>query len=423
MKHKKILAVAGALALTAALAGGALALSGGDSLVSLSYLKNTFLPSAQTQLEQTATQPLQEAYDEAVAKLQGGEGGSGLYSDNLSSRTFTQGDVIGLPTGSGFLSISGSAQVSHNGVVVDVTDGREVASGARLTVGHRYLVGENTTAQVTVTSGIMYLGLQGSYTFTDSTASHLPFVDVASNIWYYPYIQAAYAMELMNGMGNDRFTPNGTVQLSQTVAVAVRIYEKYWGIPDTSSEYARPWYTYYMDRAKEYGILPDSMAGSSPTGTVSRAEVAEILYRSLPSGELPNVNQIDSLPDYGPEDPYWSSVSALYRAGVLTGDDIYGTFRPNSNIRRSELAAILVRLVRPEYRIQPDSPDPIVPDTGMDAFQLPEELPEALSEELPGVLPGAWPFCAKASACAGSMARQIAAASTALSRRCFHRMC
>ncbi len=91
----------------------------------------------------------------------------------------------------------------------------------------------------------------------------------------------------MNGMGNDRFTPNGTVQLSQTVAVAVRIYEKYWGIPDTSSEYARPWYTYYMDRAKEYGILPDSMAGSSPTGTVSRAEVAEILYRSLPSGSFP----------------------------------------------------------------------------------------------------------------------------------------
>ena len=180
MKHKKILVVVGAVALTAALAGGALALSGGDSLVSLSYLNNTFLPSAQTQLEQTATQPLQEAYDEAVAKLQGEDGQSGLYSDSLNSRTFTQGDVIGLPTGSGFLAISGSAQVSHNGAVVDVTEGREVASGARLTAGHRYLVGENTTAQVKVTSGILYLGIQGSYTFTDSTAAHLPFVDVAS---------------------------------------------------------------------------------------------------------------------------------------------------------------------------------------------------------------------------------------------------
>lgn len=71
----------------------------------------------------------------------------------------------------------------------------------------------------------------------------------------------------MNGMGNDRFTPNGTVQLSQTVAVAVRIYEKYWGIPDTSSEYARPWYTYYMDRAKEYGILPGLHGRQQPDGT------------------------------------------------------------------------------------------------------------------------------------------------------------
>ena len=139
------------------------------------------------------------------------------------------------------------------------------------------------------------------------------------------------------------------MQLCQAVAVAVRIYEKYWGIPDTSAEYGRPWYTYYIDRAQEYGILPQAMA-SSPTRTVSRAEVAEILYRSLPKGEMPAVNQVDTLPDYGPEDPYWASVSALYRAGVLTGDDIYGTFRPNSNIRRSELATILIRLVRPEYR-------------------------------------------------------------------------
>ena len=66
MKHKKIAVAAGALVLTAALAGGALALSGGDSLVSLSYLQNTFLPSAQTQLEQTATKPLQDAYDQAL---------------------------------------------------------------------------------------------------------------------------------------------------------------------------------------------------------------------------------------------------------------------------------------------------------------------------------------------------------------------
>ena len=88
MKHRNIAAAAGALALAAALAGGALALSGGDSLISLSYLKNTFLPSAQTQLEQEATRPLQDAYDQAVAKLEGEESGT-LYSETLDSRTFT----------------------------------------------------------------------------------------------------------------------------------------------------------------------------------------------------------------------------------------------------------------------------------------------------------------------------------------------
>ena len=64
--------------------------------------------------------------------------------------------------------------------------------------------------------------------------------DVSTDAWQYPYIQAVYAMDLMQGVGDDRFSPNGTVALSQAVAVAVRIYEKYWGIPDTSADYGKP---------------------------------------------------------------------------------------------------------------------------------------------------------------------------------------
>lgn len=178
----------------------------------------------------------------------------------------------------------------------------------------------------------------------------LPFPDVSSDAWHYPYIQAVYAMDLMQGVGDDRFSPNGTVALSQAVAVAVRIYEKYWGIPDTSADYGKPWYTYYMTRGAEYGILPESLAADPPGRPVTRAEVAEILYRSLPKEELAAVNQVEILPDYAPGDPYWTATAALYRAGVLTGHDEYGTFLPDSSIRRSELAATLTRLVRPEYR-------------------------------------------------------------------------
>ena len=51
MRRPKFRLALCAAGLAAALAGGALALGNGDSLISLSYLTDTFLPSAQSQLE------------------------------------------------------------------------------------------------------------------------------------------------------------------------------------------------------------------------------------------------------------------------------------------------------------------------------------------------------------------------------------
>lgn len=170
----------------------------------------------------------------------------------------------------------------------------------------------------------------------------IPFDDVSQRSWYYPYVQVSYTLGLLTGTGGDRFSPNGTVPLTQGLAVAVRVYEKYWGIPDASADYGKPWYTYYIARAREYGILPESLTDVSLLRPATRAELAEILSRSLPEQELEAIHDVTTLPDYTEGD--------LYRAGVLTGHDEYGTFLPDSSIRRSELAATLTRLVRPEYR-------------------------------------------------------------------------
>ena len=43
-------------------------------------------------------------------------------------------------------------------------------------------------------------------------------------------------------------------------------------------------------------------------------------------------------------DAYADEIFAFYRAGILTGSDRLGTFRPESSLKRSEAAAILVRL-------------------------------------------------------------------------------
>ena len=143
------------------LAGAACAASAGDSLISLSYLRDTFFPSAVRTGEDAANKALQETYDKAKAQLDaapGGDGGAGGigaggFSDTLQRRDWSDGQIITLTTGGGFLMLDGAATVVHTGAVVDVTAGVEVSSGGTLTQNHRYLVGEETSAAVTVRSG------------------------------------------------------------------------------------------------------------------------------------------------------------------------------------------------------------------------------------------------------------------------------
>jgi len=49
-------------------------------------------------------------------------------------------------------------------------------------------------------------------------------------------------------------------------------------------------------------------------------------------------------------DSYGPAVYKLYNAGILEGNDAIGTFAPNTNIKRSEVAAIVNRMMHPENR-------------------------------------------------------------------------
>ena len=62
--------------------------------------------------------------------------------------------------------------------------------------------------------------------------------------------------------------------------------------------------------------------------------------------DLPAINEIPGLPDTGDPDTL-----ELYRAGVLTGSNEYGTFNGYSTMTRAEAAAICARILRPELRV------------------------------------------------------------------------
>jgi hypothetical protein len=46
----------------------------------------------------------------------------------------------------------------------------------------------------------------------------------------------------------------------------------------------------------------------------------------------------------------YEAIYRLYQAGILTGNDRYGTFTPDASISRSAAAAIISRVVEPSLR-------------------------------------------------------------------------
>ena len=143
----------------AAAAGGGV----DDPLASLSYLNGTFTAAVDKRVD--------TALDASDALLrERAENGETAGSAALWQEVrLKEGDALQGVTGTGALLLAGSAQVIYaSGAVVDVTTGSVVPDGAPLSVGHRYLVAEDTSAAFTVTSKTAVLDYQGQSAFTYS---------------------------------------------------------------------------------------------------------------------------------------------------------------------------------------------------------------------------------------------------------------
>lgn len=93
--------------------------------------------------------------------------------------------------------------------------------------------------------------------------------------------------------------------------------------------------------------------------TVSRSDFAVAL--AVAAGELPQLRQVDVIPGYPSMDMWYSQdVYMLYRAGVLTGTDEYGSFDPEGTLTRAQAATMVARVLDETKRISdPLSPLPI----------------------------------------------------------------
>ena len=200
------------------------------------------------------------------------------------------------------------------------------------------------------------------------------FSDVKETDWFADAVYTAAGMGLINGKGKDasgedRFDPEGSITLAEAVKLAACMSQLYADGAVTLTN-GDPWYESYADYGRSR-FLADSWPGftyesvlEDPGRVLLRAEFAWIFARALPSEALTQINDIpdDAVPDMKKDEKnlsdrmarlmtYYPEVYALYRAGIINGSDKAGTFLPESNIRRSEVAAIVVRMMRPETRV------------------------------------------------------------------------
>jgi hypothetical protein len=177
-----------------------------------------------------------------------------------------------------------------------------------------------------------------------------PFTDVAASNWFYGDVVSAYTSGLIDGKTATSFEPGSSLTYAEAVKLAACMHQKYTAGAVTL-ENGSPWYQSYADYAKENGIITEDYDWNA---AATRAGYMEIFAAALPDSALAAKNTtIDdgAIPDVPATHENAGAIYKLYRAGVVQGVDDAHNCSPDSAIQRSEVAAILTRMMDSETRV------------------------------------------------------------------------
>lgn len=293
----------------------------GDSLISKSYITNTFLPDVEKQVSQRIEEKTADTYQFALTDLNQKHstylalaGGEQSYAYSFTDLRFKKGDVVTLTAGSGGMLLAGSASLSYtDGAVVDVTAGQTVASGGSLSQRHRYLAGENTTASITITSDTAVLDVEGYYSTMLSTS-----VD------YNALADALFEMGLFQGSGT-AYGNGYDLEVPSTRIMGVVMFLRLIGEEQTalSSTAVNPfadtpaWCDRYVAYAFEKGYtngVGENAAGQllfAPDRQISANEYMTLILRAL------GYTDSGTAPDF----TWDTAVSKSVSYGILTSGE------------------------------------------------------------------------------------------------------
>ena len=181
-------------------------------------------------------------------------------------------------------------------------------------------------------------------------AAEFNFTDVKTSDWFYNDVKSAVEMELVNGKTPTTYAPNDNLTYAEAIKLAACMNQLYVDGKVTLTS-GNPWYKPYVDYCIDNEIIDKEY---NYTDVATRAGYMGIFAKALPDKGLKAINNVpdNSIPDVSSSKAYAEGVYKLYRAGILTGVDEAHNCNPLANIKRSEVAAILTRMMDEDKRVE-----------------------------------------------------------------------
>ena len=191
--------------------------------------------------------------------------------------------------------------------------------------------------------------------FSAST-DYYGFLDADESAWYgsqqQGVIKSVVQLGIMNGYTDGTFHPIGNITLSEAIKMAAVVHAtcNNQTISFSASDGGK-WYDAYLNYCVKNRIV-SSDEYSSLDAYATRAQIAHIFAKATSDFAVVNDIDYDYISDVSERSEYADEILALYRAGILTGDERTRAFRPSDTITRAEAAAIISRVALPTTRIK-----------------------------------------------------------------------
>jgi len=183
------------------------------------------------------------------------------------------------------------------------------------------------------------------------------FLDIpAEDHWAHPGIDYCVENELMNGTGDGKFSPEGTLTRAQLVTILYRVEnEPAVELKGTFSDVpADSWYSKAVEWAEANGIVNGIGGGKfAPEAVITREQIATILYRyeAFKNGAPKVEGDLKAFPDASNVSTFATTAMVWANENeIITGASVNNVtyLKPLDSATREQIATIIMRYLEAE---------------------------------------------------------------------------